>query len=35
MKRAIFLLVAGTILSGIASYAASAQQPPVELAETG
>jgi hypothetical protein len=31
MKRAIFLLVAGSLLSGIAAFAVSAQPEPVAM----
>ena len=32
MKRVLILLVFGTILSGVAAYAASASSPPVAVA---
>jgi hypothetical protein len=32
MKRAIFLLVAGTVLSGIAAFSVSARPEPVAVA---
>ena len=33
MKKALYLLIAGAILSGVAAYAASAR-PAVEVAQT-